>query len=55
MLFDYSPSNPSGGAGRKTIHLTSNEEMYAEIRDKNFNAVGPYLSREGFSTCCSEC
>jgi hypothetical protein len=30
----------------KSIPLNSNEEMYAEIRDKNFNAVGPYLSRK---------
>ena len=41
------PEQPGSAAGRKTIHLTSDEEMYAEIRDKNFNAVGPYLSREG--------
>ena len=45
---ELSPAEqPGSAAGRKTIHLTSDEEMYAEIRDKNFNAVGPYLSREG--------
>ena len=30
----------------KAIPLNSDEEMYAEIRDRNFNAVGPYLARK---------
>lgn len=30
---------------KKQIILNSKEELYAEIRDKNFNAVGPVLSR----------
>ncbi len=35
-----------GSSEKKSIPLSSNEEMYAELRDKNFNAVGPYLSRK---------
>lgn len=30
---------------KKQIILNSREELYAELRDKNFNAVGPVLSR----------
>lgn len=30
---------------KKQIVLNSKEELYSEIRDKNFNAVGPALSR----------
>ncbi|XP_069475703.1 vacuolar protein sorting-associated protein 33A [Ambystoma mexicanum] len=30
----------------KKLQLNSAEELYAEIRDKNFNAVGPVLSRK---------
>ena len=30
----------------KKFVLNSTEEMFAEIRDKNFNAVGPVLSRK---------
>ena len=29
----------------KKIPLSSAEEMFSELRDKNFNAVGPALSR----------
>ena len=31
---------------QKKIVLNSGEELYAELRDKNFNAVGPVLSRK---------
>lgn len=31
---------------KKPIILNSGEKLYAEIRDKNFNAVGPLLSKE---------
>jgi hypothetical protein len=34
------PSEP------KKIILNSSEELFAELRDKNFNAVGPTLSRK---------
>ena len=30
----------------KKFILNSSEELYAELRDKNFNAVGPALSRK---------
>lgn len=30
----------------KKFVLNSSEELYAELRDKNFNAVGPTLSRK---------
>jgi len=30
----------------KTIPLNSNDEIYADLRDKNFNAVGPTLSKK---------
>lgn len=33
----------------KVIKLDSNDELYAEIRDKNFNAVGPTLTRKAKS------
>ncbi len=38
----------TSGDGRtmRQIPLTAGEEMYAEIRDRNFNAVGPALSRK---------
>ena len=29
----------------QTLQLNSAEELYAELRDKNFQAVGPVLSR----------
>ncbi|CAG0879490.1 unnamed protein product [Cyprideis torosa] len=45
----------TGGAGRsdspavaretKTVILSSSDDLYAEIRDKNFNAVGPHLTK----------
>lgn len=41
---DDGPTNIS--AERKQIILNSGEELFAEIRDKNFNAVGPALSRK---------
>lgn len=31
---------------RKKLQLNSAEELYAEIRDKNFNAVGSVLSKK---------
>lgn len=31
---------------RKKLQLNSAEELYAEIRDKNFNAVGAALSKK---------
>ena len=30
----------------KSILLNSKEEIYADLRDKNFNAVGPTLSKK---------
>jgi hypothetical protein len=33
----------------QNITLNSSEEMYAELRDKHFNAVGPTLSRKAKS------
>ena len=30
----------------KKFILNSSEELYAELRDKNFNAVGPILSKK---------
>ena len=32
----------------QTLLLNSAEELYAELRDKNFQAVGPVLSRYVF-------
>mgnify|MGYP001798081451 FL=1 len=29
----------------KKVLLTSNDQLYGELRDKNFNAVGPILSQ----------
>ena len=29
---------------KKKVVLTSEDKLYAELRDKNFNAVGPILS-----------
>ena len=31
---------------KKTLSLTSQEELFQELRDLNFNAVGPTLSRK---------
>ena len=39
-------SQPSVSADPKKIILNSGEELYAEIRDRNFNAVGPILSKK---------
>jgi vacuolar protein sorting-associated protein 33A len=38
--FSRAPSNE-----KKQVMLNSREELYVELRDKNFNAVGPVLSR----------
>lgn len=38
---DKAPSTPDG---KKKVTLTSNDQLYSELRDKNFNAVGPMLS-----------
>lgn len=38
--FSRQPTNE-----KKQVLLNSREELYVEIRDKNFNAVGPVLSR----------
>lgn len=35
----------SGSTDKKTIILNSGEELYTEMRDKNFNAIGRVLSR----------
>jgi hypothetical protein len=53
--FPASKFNPNGEessfnrvtttAEKKQIILNSKEELYEELRDKNFNAVGPVLSR----------
>ncbi len=39
-------SGAENSAGSKQIVFSSAEEMYAEIRGLNFNAVGPTLSRK---------
>lgn len=36
---------PSSSDEKKQIVLNSRDELYLEIRDKNFNAIGPALSR----------
>lgn len=33
-------------ADKKQIILNSSDELFADIRDKNFNAVGPALRRK---------
>ena len=33
----------------KSLVLNSNEEIYADLRDKNFNAVGPTLAKKAKS------
>ena len=44
---DNEPVNPfDNEVVLKTVPLNSNEDMFNEIRDKNFNAVGPTLSRK---------
>lgn len=40
------PSSSMLSAEKKNISLTSAEELFAELRDKNFTAVGPALSRK---------
>lgn len=35
----------SASSDKKTIILNSGEELYTELRDKNFNAIGQILSR----------
>jgi len=42
---DTNFSKVSTSNEKKQIILNSKEELYAELRDKNFNAVGPVLSR----------
>ena len=39
----------SSASATKTLVLNSNEELFHELRDKNFNAVGPTLSRKARS------
>lgn len=39
------PDQPQLPTELKKFILNSGEELYAELRDKNFNAVGPILSR----------
>jgi len=39
-------SDSSETKSTKTIPLNSNDEIYADLRDKNFNAVGPTLSKK---------
>lgn len=43
---DGSMSATISSNDKKAIILNSGEKLYADIRDKNFNAVGPLLSRE---------
>ena len=40
------PSDNSGLKSTKTFVLNSDEEIFADLRDKNFNAVGPTLSKK---------
>lgn len=42
---DVSFSRVAASTEKKQIMLNSREVLYAELRDKNFNAVGPVLSR----------
>lgn len=48
----FAPKKQGGGVGKdlpteaKKLQLNSAEELYAEIRDKNFNAVGSVLSKK---------
>lgn len=49
----FAPKKQGGGSGgkdlpteAKKLQLNSAEELYAEIRDKNFNAVGSVLSKK---------
>lgn len=46
---DSSTSEDSAFQETKTIHLSSSEALFAEIRDCNFSAVGPRLSRHAKS------
>ncbi|KAK7871304.1 hypothetical protein R5R35_007577 [Gryllus longicercus] len=39
-------SLPVNAGEKKAVILNSGEELFAEIRDRNFNAVGPALSRK---------
>ena len=39
-------SDNEGSNSTKTCVLNSNEEIFEDLRDKNFNAVGPTLSRK---------
>ena len=39
-------ADSSNMSATKSIVLNSNEEIYADLRDKNFNAVGPTLSKK---------
>lgn len=46
---DPKAKNEQGGkqpAKPKKVILNSSENLYAEVRDMNFSAVGPVLSRE---------
>lgn len=48
----FAPKKQGGSGGKdlpteaKKLQLNSAEELYAEIRDKNFNAVGSVLSKK---------
>lgn len=48
----FAPKKQGAGGGKelpteaKKLQLNSAEELYAEIRDKNFNAVGSVLSKK---------
>lgn len=46
MTSDSPSAEEMGSSNVKVINLSSNDELFAEIRDKNFNAVGPTLSRK---------
>lgn len=51
---NFSRATPSNE--KKQVFLTSKEELYVELRDKNFNAVGPVLARlaKTISTAANE-
>ena len=40
------PSQPAQPPGPKKIPLNSSDQLYSEIRDLNFLAVGPVLSKK---------
>ena len=55
------PSQPAQPPGPKKIPLNSSDQLYSEIRDLNFLAVGPVLSKKAkqisaeFEVCFACC